>query len=225
MSRNSLIYFMLCILLQALVEVNCQFKPNVSDQHTATFIDNKLYILSGFDLIRTQLLKEFFYLDVSSPFDTQNLSWQDLSNINMIPPHASATSVKGGANNDTLFLYGGFTNDSTMSPVYTFDSHSNVWTPWNIPQTAEINTVRKYELTGIINYNGKLYLWSGNTGTAFANEMFILDTINLGWSKGSVVNAPTPRVQYGATLLPDNKIIYIGKRVAFFNDILFIFYY
>jgi hypothetical protein len=33
-------------------------------------------------------------LDVSVSFNTQELSWQDLSNINMVPLHSSATSVK-----------------------------------------------------------------------------------------------------------------------------------
>ncbi|RGB35682.1 hypothetical protein C1646_759019 [Rhizophagus diaphanus] len=43
------------------------------------------------------------------------------------------------------------------------------------------------------------------------------DTTNLNWSEGSLVNAPTPRFHYGATLLPNNKIIYMGGT----NDINF----
>jgi hypothetical protein len=149
MSRNSSVYFILWVLVQVLVKVNCQmapFKPSVYFGHTATLIDNKLYILGGRDLNRNQV-KEFFYLDVSVPFNTQELSWKDLSNVNMVSLHNFAASVKGGANNDTLFLYGGLT-DQTMALVYTFDLHSIVW---SIPKITGINTVRKYGLTGIIN--------------------------------------------------------------------------
>ncbi|RGB23123.1 hypothetical protein C1646_774971 [Rhizophagus diaphanus] len=210
MLRNPSVYFILWILLQALVsKVDCQltpFKPSIYFHHTATLIDNKLYILGGYNLNNNQI-KEFFYLDVSVPFNTQELSWQDLSNINMIPLHSSATSVKGGPNNDTLFLFGGFTVDQTMALVYTFDSHSIVW---SIPKVIGINPIRKWEVTGIINNDGRMYLWSGKTNTEFVNEMLILDTINLNWSKGSIINAPTPRNNYGAILLPNNKIIYIG---------------
>ncbi|CAB4399945.1 unnamed protein product [Rhizophagus irregularis] len=144
------------------------FKPIGYYHHTATLIDNKLYILGG-RLINETPAKDFFYLDVSVPFNTQELSWQDLSNINMVPPHDSATSVKGGANNNTYFC--------------------------------------------IIDYNGKFYLWSGEydvNGTYVINDMLILDTLNLNCKKGSLVNAPIPRSEYSATLLPDNKIIYIG---------------
>ncbi|CAG8495595.1 20581_t:CDS:2 [Rhizophagus irregularis] len=210
MSRNSSVYFIiLWILIQVLVEVNCQmtpFKPNVYCRHTATLIDNKLYILGGLDLNRN-VIKEFFYLDVSVLFNTQELSWQDLSNINMVPPHGFAASVKGGPNNYTLFLYGGTSTDQTMSLVYTFDSQSIVW---SIPKIAGVNTIRKRGLTGIINNDGRMYLWGGCTNTDFVNDMLILDTINLNWSKGSIINAPTPRTDYGAILLPNNKIIYMG---------------
>ncbi|PKC69012.1 galactose oxidase [Rhizophagus irregularis] len=209
MSRNPSVYFMLWILLQILVKVNCQmtpFKPSVYYRHTATLIDNKLYILGGLDF-NDKPLKEFFYLDVSIPFNTQELSWQDLSNINMVPVHVAATSVKGGPNNDTLFLYGGASTDQTMALVYTFDSHSIVW---SIPKVTGINPIGKWEVTGIINNNGRMYLWSGKANTGYVNEMLILDTINLSLSLGSLFNAPTPRVNYGAILLPNNKIIYIG---------------
>src|SRR2546423_15565999 len=106
MQKDS-VYFVLWFLLQ-LLEVNSQmtpFTPSVLNGHTATFINNKLYILGGID-VNSKALKEFFYLDASVSFNTQGLPWKDLSNINIVPSHDSATTVKGGANNDTLFLYG-----------------------------------------------------------------------------------------------------------------------
>ncbi|GES82217.1 hypothetical protein GLOIN_2v1488395 [Rhizophagus clarus] len=155
------------------------FRPSISGRHTATLIDNKSYILGGINL-SGEMVKDFFYLDVSAPFSTQELLWQNLTNNNMVPPHHSATSAGGGANNDTLFLFG-------------------------------VNIFRKWGLTGVMDYSGKFYLWGGAyMDFVFSNEMLILDTINLNWKKGSLLNAPTPRHRYGATLLPNNKIIYIG---------------
>ncbi|GES82202.1 hypothetical protein GLOIN_2v1780468 [Rhizophagus clarus] len=59
--------------------------------------------------------------------------------------------------------------------------------------------------------NEKLYLFGGRTNSKqYVNDMFILDTVNFIWGKGSSVNASTPRGRYGAALLPNNKIIYIG---------------
>ena len=61
-----------------------------------------------------------------------------------------------------------------------------------------------------------MYLFSGQdlkevSSENYVNDMLILDTINLSWGKGSLISAPTPRRYYGATLLSNNNIIYMGK--------------
>jgi N-acetylneuraminic acid mutarotase len=225
MSQKNLI-IMLWFLIQLLVEINCQFIPKKRNGHTATLIDNKLYILSGkygpkIDDISG---KDFFYLDVSVSFDTQNLLWKDLSNFNTVPPHHYAAYVVGGENNNTLFLYGG-ANDTMMDLVYIFNPQSN---SWSIPTITGDIPNRKCFLTGIIDQKGFMYLWGGlndeDDYTEFYNDMLILDTKNFIWRKGSLIGAPTARRSYGATLLPDNKIIYIGKHVIPVFPILFIIY-
>ncbi|RIA81237.1 hypothetical protein C1645_865206 [Glomus cerebriforme] len=156
--------------------------------------------------ISTNYLNDFFYLDVSTSFNTQNLPWVDLSSTNtIVPQHASATSVKGVANNNTLILYGGFANQM-MSSLYTFDTQSNTWSSkitGNIP--------RKGALSGIMEHNGKMYLWGGSADRIKSlNDMFILDTINLFGGIVNLVDAPKSRFNYGATLIPNNNIIYMG---------------
>src|SRR6266498_2285803 len=102
MLKNSLIYFVLWILLQLLIKVNCQM---MRYQHTATLIGNKLYILGGNGGSSdgpVGTIKEFIYLDFSVKFNTKNLLWHNLTSINTVPPHYDAASVKGGANNNTL---------------------------------------------------------------------------------------------------------------------------
>ena len=60
---------------------------------------------------------------------------------------------------------------------------------------------------GIINYNGMMYFWDG-----IVSNVNILDTINLIWKKGSSIGASKGGLGSAATLLPDNKIIYMGKQ-------------
>ncbi|CAB4433430.1 unnamed protein product [Rhizophagus irregularis] len=221
MLKNSSAYFVLWTLFQFLVEINCQMAPPRRDSHTATLVDNKLYILGGTGGVIDESLyiigNDFFYLDVSVPFNTKRLLWKDISSVNTVPDHYDATSVKGGPNNNTFFLYRGTKpKDNVMMPlVYTFDPQSNSWT---IPKITGDNTIRKDSLMGIIDNNGKMYLWGGGMGTddTLVNDMLILDTINLSWGKGSSVGAPTPRINYGAILLPNRKIIYIGGRTGYY---------
>ncbi|CAG8684613.1 22980_t:CDS:2 [Rhizophagus irregularis] len=171
----------------------------------------------------------------------------------MVPEHFLATSVKGGTNNDTLFLYGAFQSETL---VYTFNSRSLVWSTPTISgkvdmlpsvqtdpssrdvifeqELINVRRGKKYGLTGVIDYNGKFYLWGGATSNiTLINDMLVLDTINLNLDGGSLINkllisdtnytvwmswygpdhvsnVPTPRRDYSATLIPNNKIIYLG---------------
>src|SRR5207248_3080854 len=82
-----IIYIAFGILLQFIVEVKSQitiFNPDVREGHTATFINDKLYILGGATpFVDTKSPREtFLYLDFSSPFNTSGLKWVDLSTNN-----------------------------------------------------------------------------------------------------------------------------------------------
>ena len=89
MLQKFLVHTTLWILFQLLIEINCQmtpFKPGVRNGHTATLLDNKLYILGGRDDAMIPIsTNDFFYLDVSVQFNTQSLSWNNLSTI--VPAH------------------------------------------------------------------------------------------------------------------------------------------
>ncbi|CAG8503357.1 8279_t:CDS:2, partial [Funneliformis caledonium] len=210
MFKNSLIYLVLWFLIQLLIEVNCQsntFKPSFRSLHTATYVDDKLYILGG-QPDNGNLEKpgtQFFYLDVSVPFvNNQGLKWNDISNINIIPGHVAATTATNGINNTTFFLYGGSSSDGQMATVYTFDTRNNKWS------VALVNyNIHKDSLKGIVN-NGKMYLFSGLINGVQTNDMLIFDTINYIISFGNLDNAPSPRRHYGAALLDGQFIAYFG---------------
>ncbi|CAB4418609.1 unnamed protein product [Rhizophagus irregularis] len=181
---RSLKWFLLWwMILQIIFEVvKSQVKslqPQERISHTATYINNKLYILGGESITTNPTtneiaLKEFFYLDCSKSFDTTNLSWEFLSNI-QVPTRWSAASAKGGINNDTIFIYGGFSNDENdLNLVYTYNTKSDTWI---IPKILNnFNITSKKNLEAIINYNdGKIYLFGGTSDElGISNDMILL---------------------------------------------------
>src|SRR5262249_6146115 len=107
--------------------------------------------------------------------------------------------------------YGGITFDNeTTELVNTFDPQSN---SWGIPNMTGNIPIRKRGSIGIIDHNERMYLWGGFVDNTYilTSSMIILDTINFSWKIGNLNSAPTVSSFYGATLLPNNKIIYIGS--------------
>ena len=105
------------------------FRPGLRNAHTATFINNTLYILGGIvSPVSPESQQTFLYLNFSVPFNTNKLEWHELSN-NMIPSHRHAAAI--GSNN-TLFLYGG-ESDEKMDLVYAFDTQNNTWSLVHLP--------------------------------------------------------------------------------------------
>ncbi|GBB99972.1 hypothetical protein RclHR1_00370013 [Rhizophagus clarus] len=212
--NNLLIYIItFSALFQLLVEVKPQIvtdKPDLRYAHTATLIDDKIYMLGGGIPPRTNSIppkETFLCLDVSTPFNTSEVNYIDILN-NIVPPHRYAIAIKGGANNSTLFLYGGeVIGNQTMALVYTYDAQHDTWSVPNIIGTPPVG--REF-MFPVINYNGLFYMFGGSAGGVFVSDMFILDTIHFNWYKASSTFAPSNRDGYGAVFLPNKNIIYIG---------------
>ena len=64
-------------------------------------------------------------------------------------------------------------------------------------------------MLSVIDENDKMYLFGGdNGGSVFYSSMYILDTINLMWTKGN--DAPSNRSSATGVLLKSGEIWYIG---------------
>ncbi|CAB4373623.1 unnamed protein product [Rhizophagus irregularis] len=210
------------VLLQLLIGVNNPpFKPGKRFEHTATIVDNKLFILGGFG---EKEGKEFFYLDVSSPFTTLKPSWDDLTDINTLEAHWGATSVNGGADNSSLILYGGmqYNEDSSHSNfplIHIFDAQNNSWSVPEVPGQEQI-----FYLTGsgVIDHSGQIskyhlfYLYLGDSDGADPNlsEVLLYNTIDDRWRvQETIGNIPSNRSDFSAVLALD------GQRVIIFGGI------
>ena len=112
-----------------------------------------------------------------------------------------------------MFLYGGFSSpEDEPGLVYTYNTQNGVWSIPNVRR--DNNNTRKRSLEAVSDYNGQIYLFGGSSDKLDAsNDMLILDTINLVWKAGSSANAPSVRFYYGATLLPNQTIIYFGMFI------------
>jgi len=178
--------------------------------HASALIDGKLYFMFG-GTSGKQSSRDLFYLDVSQPFEKPPLvDVQSNLPVNIIWSTANA----GGRNKSTIFSFGGdLTNLTSGQPdtnsfVYTFQTPDGPWQKPSINGTPPTPVVYA-SVRSVIDENGKMYLFGGDyNGKVFYNSMYILDTINLMWTKSN--DAPLNVSAATGVLLKNGEIWYIG---------------
>ncbi|CAB4489289.1 galactose oxidase [Rhizophagus irregularis] len=193
---------------------------------SSVLVDKRIYFLGGESFHspkNSTTLDQILYLDISKPFNTVNPPFEEIINV-PIPFGSSYATAFLSPQKNVIYLFGGIMVDAnTKNPsieIYKPVLHSyNLETrEWTIPTTNGIEPTRRREINGVINKEtGKFYFFGGmeritDQYYVFYNDMFIFDTISLTWSKGSTINAPLPRIDYTATLLPNGIIVFIGGR-------------
>ncbi|CAI2172053.1 18718_t:CDS:2 [Funneliformis geosporum] len=151
---------------------------------------------------------EFFYLNFEDNPNTP--LWVNLTSQVMLPLTVMHTSSLGGVNQDSIFIIGGLPGLAKTNLVYQYDTVSNVL---SLPVIEGIDPIKR-ALTNSVSYEGKIYILGGlyfdaNDKIKSANSLDILDTINLSWDVGSVIDAPIGRYSYTATLV-NGVIFYIA---------------
>ncbi|RIA87860.1 hypothetical protein C1645_877771 [Glomus cerebriforme] len=205
----------LIFLSQLATIVNSYALLNRGD-HTANYVNDKIYFLGGHTNERP-FTNDFFYLDVSKPFNSfLDLPIVDLTNITYVPKHTRATSTICGLKKDTIFIFGGdienFKDDTPL--VFAFNTNNPEWSYANI---GGVKPIRRRLSADICDKNAKMYIFGGTISNhwppfIYSNDFDILDTmINpFIWKRGSDLNIPPPMDIATATLLPDGRIIYLG---------------
>ncbi|CAG8531275.1 20576_t:CDS:2, partial [Dentiscutata erythropus] len=184
------------------------FVPTSRYSQSSVIIKTKIYYLGGIDLTGKGA-NSLFYLDVSSPFDSTNPKWTDLTSVAPIPVNSAfAPSCVGGSNNSTIFLFEHHKTNNDNSTSFTFDSTSQ---KWSAPTTSGIIPPTRQEMRAIVDKNGKIYINGGYEpyiSMKSYNNTYILDSLSLYWANGP--NALIVRSDYSATLLSSGVIVYIG---------------
>ncbi|RIA95117.1 hypothetical protein C1645_734277 [Glomus cerebriforme] len=223
MKKFTFFFIALLCLLQIKIEVNAQLTPSYRKLHSAIFIEKKLYIFGGImnyvdPILLTDPNNVFFYLDMSTPFDTSNLPWKiPPNNIENLPLESLSSTDTGGVaasvggiNNNTIVFINNEKDNVTnsISPVHFFDPENNLWNTQNISGDRPIG---RNQMRTVTDYNGKIYLLTGFDftvqGVTRSNGLIIFDTINLNCE---IKDAPVSRLGYGATFLPNGIIVYMA---------------
>ncbi|CAG8723413.1 1177_t:CDS:2 [Rhizophagus irregularis] len=218
MSRYSILFF---VFFSQLI-ITSSYTLVGRKGHTASYMDNKIYFLGG--AIENYFeTNDFFYLDVSKPFNLDStLPIVDLSNdARKIHPHSSSgVSTICGPNNDTIFLICGvskdsffyrFINNKEWVPVISFDNvqWSSALEYFLLP---DLN-IPNYLAPAILLPDGRIAYIGKRIDDLWVNfrNIYIYDTINGTWINMSTSGIePSSRALHTAVLTQDDLIIIYG---------------
>ncbi|CAB4408072.1 unnamed protein product [Rhizophagus irregularis] len=169
--------------------------------HTASYMDNKIYFIGGITEKYTEGTNDFFYLDVSKPFNLDStLPIFDLSNdARYIHPHSYGVSTICGPNKDTIFIIGGTFQDSFS---YRFNNRKE-WVPYTSSTGIQW-------LSAVCNENGShIYIY----GSLYDVNKYLMTSIDTTtWDPVSHDENNITKDLTLAILLPKGRIAYIGER-------------
>jgi len=217
--NNTIKIFFLLIILS--IEIGQSLIPIKRYEQSSVLVDKKIFFFGGetHSGLKYFTSNQILYLDVSKPFNTANPPFEEIPNVS-IPFRSSFATAFLSPQKNVIYLFGGLMVDvntdldNFKSVLHSYNLVTNEWT---IPITNGIASERRRDINGVINNEtGKVYIFGGLSGisniTTMFSDMNIFDTASLTWSKGSIIDAPIPRVDYTATLLSNGIIVFIGGR-------------
>ncbi|RGB41419.1 hypothetical protein C1646_752092 [Rhizophagus diaphanus] len=174
--------------------------------HTASYMDNKIYFLGGDTSKHSRGTNDFFYLDVSIPFNLDStLPISDLSiDSRYVIAHGHGISTICGPNKDTIFLTCGVTDIERFTYRYI---NNKEWVPG--PSFRDVPWS-----SAVCNKNGSyIHIYGRYDDNKYLMTIIDTTTWNLVSSDLNITNYLAPEI-----LLPNGKIAYIGERI---NNLLF----
>ncbi|CAG8494154.1 9333_t:CDS:2 [Diversispora eburnea] len=182
---------------------------NVCILMSSVYIENKLYILGGYN---NGPLDNLLYLDLSNSFHKDHPPWYNLDFREIPFGVYKAAANFGGIDNSTIFLIGGERSEKNINYVYSFNTKSFVWNDSLINDDND-NPEWHIDIQGVTDRNGKIYIYGGWLSGIRSNKLSILDTLRLSWTIGPSPDSQNSRYGNTITLLSNGIIVIIGGYV------------
>ncbi|CAG8532781.1 3805_t:CDS:2 [Acaulospora morrowiae] len=201
-------FFLNIYLILSLLTNNLNaFTPIARDLLSTIKVDDKVYFHGGYnDSSPNITATEFFYLDISAPFnvnDKRTIPWVNLSNITGSPAKHGHTACVGGTKKSSIFFIG---NVRDVPPfVAQFDLTRQKWITSTNESTVSLHINRTQCVTS---GDGIIYFLNGLT----TNNLVNFNTINFTWTFIPVTVENRTMYYCSTTMMPDGVIIFIGGR-------------
>ena len=146
------------------------------------------------------------YFDDTFVLDLTTRAWREISPANR-PPKRKGQAGTFDARQGKIFLFGGQdVAGNLLGDLWELDPAKRTWTkitPSGAQPSPRSNATLTYD------YNGRLWLFGGETGSGATNELWMYDIASKQWSLTDSSNKPSARSRHEFACAHDGEICYI----------------
>jgi len=179
-------------------------KPGCLRAHSATLVDNKIFIFGGGD--GPQYFSDLFVLD------TLTMHWTKPVIAGRAPgPRRAHSACLYGKK---IIIFGGGDGNKAINEIYILDSEKLAWESFK-PKTDVQPQSRGYH--SAVLHNGIMYVYGGSDGEQCFNDVFALDIEKGTWTKKKT-SQQFPCFSHSASLVGSWMFVFGGHSAADHTD-------
>ncbi|GAM23895.1 hypothetical protein SAMD00019534_070700, partial [Acytostelium subglobosum LB1] len=181
--------------------------PVPRTNHAAAVIDRHMYVYGG---MYKEPNNDLVFLDDLMCLNTDTLTWTKLAPTGDLPPAKCGHQLVAFDNKLLLFGGGsGYQWESKYNDIHIYDLLVNRWTKVSMKGSAPVCTFSAGFSAGPF-----FFVYGGQSikDDTLTNDLFMLDTVNMSWTKIETENAPFPRDMGSGNLVGSNMYIFGGLR-------------
>jgi hypothetical protein len=172
--------------------------------HTATVVNNKIYIFGGYDEKHNRLNEVYV-------FDPETMAWKKVT-TNGTPP-SERYFHSACALGSEIYIFGGDTQDladksiKIMNDLHVLDTATLKWHKVNTENAPPPRRNHSSTIVGEL-----MFVFGGFDGNNRLADIHVLDTATLRWEKFAPApgRSPKPRSSHSATAIDDRIFIHGG---------------
>jgi len=174
--------------------------PAARSRHTATLVENKLYIFGGGD--DSRVYNDMYVLD------TETMAWSRPQVSGVIPSlRWGHTATLITTKSPKILIFGGHDSKRMLNDVHLFDIETLTWSQPIINGTA--CSARAGHTATLV--NNKLIIFGGGDGNRVLNDIYIINIDSMSWCQPIISGAaPSCRCAHTTTLMGSKLLVFGG---------------
>ncbi|CAD8206642.1 unnamed protein product [Paramecium octaurelia] len=184
--------------------------PESRNGHSATVVENKMFVIGGWLGSGTYASGEVYVLDLDT------LTWTLVNSIGEIPGPCNMHSAD--LIGQLIYIFRGGDGKDYLNDLHSFNAKTNIWKFIQTPEKDKPPPRANHSSTV---WENKLFIFGGWDGKKRLNDLYCYDTSSNKWSELNAAYSPSARAGMCMTTMDNNIYLFggSGPQTTCFGDL------